>query len=97
MEGGGGSVTPVSTAANTHTPMSSTLMLWYPAVPKWVMPALNYGGGDRERKRWEDNIREWTGLKVAKYQRAVENREKWGKVVAKSSVAPQRPSQLKDR
>ena len=43
----------------------------------------------RQRKRWEDNIREWTGLKFAKSQRAVENREKWRKLVAKSSVVPQ--------
>ena len=52
----------------------------------------------RQRKRWEDNIREWTGLEFAtKSQRAVENSEKWRKLVAKSSVMPQRPSQLKDR
>ena len=51
----------------------------------------------RQRKRWEDNIREWTGLEFAKSQRAVENREKWRKVVVKSSVVPQRPPQLKDR
>ena len=44
----------------------------------------------RQRKRWEDNIREWTGLEFAKSQRAVENREKWRKLVAKSSVVPQR-------
>ena len=30
----------------------------------------------RQRKRWEDNIREWTGLEFAKSQRAVENRGK---------------------
>ena len=36
----------------------------------------------RQRKRWEDNIREWTGLEFAKSQRAVENREKWRKLVA---------------
>ena len=30
----------------------------------------------RRRKRWEDNIREWTGLEFTKSQRAVENREK---------------------
>ena len=30
----------------------------------------------RQRKRWEDNIREWTGLEFAKSQRAVENSEK---------------------
>ena len=29
-----------------------------------------------QRKRWEDNIREWTRLEFAKSQRAVENREK---------------------
>ena len=51
----------------------------------------------RQRKRWEDNIREWTGLSFAKSQRAVENREKWRKLVAKSSVVPQRPSQFRDR
>ena len=26
----------------------------------------------RQRKRWEDNIREWTGLELSKSQRAVE-------------------------
>ena len=50
----------------------------------------------RQRKRWED-IREWTGLEFAKSQKAVENREKWRKLVAKSSVEPQRPSRLRDR
>ena len=51
----------------------------------------------RQRKRLEDNIREWTGLDFAKPQRAVENREKWRKLVVKSSVVPQRPSRLRDR
>ena len=37
---------------------------------------------DRQRKRWEDNIREWTGLEFGKSQRAVENREKWRKPVS---------------
>ena len=51
----------------------------------------------RQRKRWEDNIREWTGLEFAKSQRAVENRELWRELVVKSPVVPQRPSRLKDR
>ena len=51
----------------------------------------------RQRKRWEDNIRKWTGLEFAKSQRAVENRGKWRKLIAKSSVVPQQPSQLRDR
>ena len=51
----------------------------------------------RQRKRWEDNIREWTGLEFGKSQRVVENRAKWRKLVVKSSVLPQRPSRLRDR
>ena len=51
----------------------------------------------RQRKRWEDNTREWAGLKFGKSQRAMENMEKWKKLVAKSYVVPQRPSQLNDR
>ena len=51
----------------------------------------------RQKKRWEDNIREWTGLEFGRSQRALENRGKWRKLVAKSSVVPQRPSRLRDR
>ena len=51
----------------------------------------------RQKKRWEDNIREWTGLEFAKSQRAMENRGNVRKLVAKSSVAPQQPSRLRDR
>ena len=31
----------------------------------------------RQKERWEDNIREWTGLGFGKSKRAMENREKW--------------------
>ena len=48
----------------------------------------------RQKKRWEDIVREWTGLEFAKSQRAVENREKWRKLVVKSSVVPQQPPWL---
>ena len=51
----------------------------------------------RQKKRWEDNIREWTGLEFVKSQRPVENREKWMKMVVKLFVMPQRPSRLRDR
>ena len=56
-------------------------------------------GGRRpggQRKRWEDNIREWTGLEFGKSQRAVENREKWRKLVAKLFVVPPQPLRLRD-
>ena len=50
----------------------------------------------RQRRRWEDNIREWTGLEFGKSERAMENRGKWKKLVAKSSVVPQRPYRLRN-
>ena len=50
----------------------------------------------RQRKRWEDNSREWTGLEFGKSQRAVENGEKWGKLFVKSSVVRQQPPRLRD-
>ena len=49
--------------------------------------------GKKTRQTKEDNIRKWTGLEFSKSQRAVENREKWRKLIA---VVPQRPWQLKD-
>ena len=51
----------------------------------------------RQRKRWEVNIREWTDLEFAKSQRAMDNMEKWRKLVVKPSVVPERPSLLRDR
>ena len=51
----------------------------------------------RQRKKWEDNIREWTSVEFAKSKREVENRERWIKVAVKLSVVPQRPSRLRNR
>ena len=77
---------------------------WYGHVPrssglaKTILQGTVKGGRrqGRERKRWEDNIRGWTSLEFVKSQRAVENREKWRKLVAKLSVVCQRPSRLRD-
>ena len=38
-----------------------------------------------QKKRWEDNIREWTGLEFGKSQRVVETREEWRKLVVNAS------------
>ncbi|MEW8548147.1 MAG: hypothetical protein AB2693_31985, partial [Candidatus Thiodiazotropha sp.] len=46
----------------------------------------------RQRKRWEDNTKEWTGMDFASSTRAAENRTSWKGIVMKSSVVPQRPS-----
>ena len=66
---------------------------------KTILQGMVKGGRrqGRQKKRWEDNIREWTGLEFTKSQRAMENREKWRKLAVKSSVVPKLPSRLRDR
>ena len=73
-------------------------VLYKPCLVKTILQGAVKGGRrqGKQRKRWEDNIREWTGLEFGKSQGAVENREQWRKLVAKSSVVPQRPSRLRD-
>ena len=51
----------------------------------------------RQKKRWEDSIRELAGTEFAESKRVVENRQKWRKLIVKSSVVSQRPPRLKDR
>ena len=56
---------------------------WYghvsrsPGLAKTILQGTVVGGKGqgRPRKRWEDNIREWTGLEFAKSQTAMENRK----------------------
>ena len=76
-------------------------MVMFPVHQVWPKPSYKgtVKGGrrqGRQRKRYEDNIREWTGLEFGKSKRAVENRGKWRKLVAKSSVVPKRPPRLRD-
>ena len=65
-------------------------MIWscFPFIrsAKTILQGTVKGGRrqGRQRKRWEDNIREGTGLEFAKAQRAVENRERRRNLVAKS-------------
>ena len=50
----------------------------------------------RQKKRWEDNIKEWTGMGFVDSLRAAEDREGWKGIVATSSVVPRRPPRLRD-
>ena len=74
-----------------HVSLSSILA-------KTILQGTVKGGRrqDRQRERWEDSIRECTGLEFAKSQRAVENRGKWRNLVVKSSVVLHRSSRLRD-
>ena len=96
----------IQQAIGTHedlTIVKRRKLQWYghvsrsSCVAKTIFQGTVKGGRrqGRQGKRWEDNIREWAGLEFGKSQRAVENREK-GKLVAKSSVVPRRPSRLRD-
>ena len=99
----------IQQAIGTHKDLLTTVkrrkLQWYVHVSrlsglaKTILQGTVKGGRrqGRQRKRWEDNIREWTGLEFAKTQRVVENKEKWKKLFAKSSVVPQRPSWLRGR
>ena len=74
--------------------MSPVPQVWPKLILQGTVKGERRQGG--QKKRWEDNIREWTGLEFGKSQKAVENREKWRKLVAKSSVVPQQPLWLRD-
>ena len=51
----------------------------------------------RQRKQWEDNIKEWTGLEWNILLRKAENCKEWRKLVVKSTVVAQRSARLQDR
>ena len=61
-------------------------------LPGTVKAARRTG---RQKKRWEDNIKEWTGLGFGDSLRAAEDREGWKGIVATSSVVPRRPPRLR--
>ena len=48
---------------------------------------------ERQKKRW---IPEWTGLGLCEALRKAEDREEWRKVIARSSLMPQRSFRLQD-
>ena len=72
----------IGTHENLLTIVKRHKLQWYGHVShssglaKTILRSPVKGGRrqDKQRKRWEDNIREWTGLDFAKSQRAVENR-----------------------
>ena len=48
----------------------------------------------RQKKKWEDNIKEWTGMNFASSTRTAENRTRWNGIVVNSSVVLRRPSKV---
>ena len=64
-------------------------------LAKTIMQGTVQGGRrrDRQKKRWEDNIPEWTGLTLGAAMRKAERREEWRELVARTSVVPQRSTE----
>ena len=50
----------------------------------------------RQKKIWEDNIKEWTGMGFGDSLRAAGDGEGWKGIVATSFVVPRRPPRLRD-
>ncbi|GFO40153.1 hypothetical protein PoB_006665800 [Plakobranchus ocellatus] len=51
----------------------------------------------RQKKHWEDDIREWIGLELRNTLRKAEDREEWKAVGRRSSAAPRRIPNPRDR
>ena len=68
-------------------------------LAKTILQGTVQGGRQRgrHRKRWEDNIKEWTGLEWNIILQKAENRKEWRKLVVKSTVVLQRSARLQDR
>ena len=67
-----------------HRKETQTEMVWtclpFISLAKTILQGIAKGGRrqGRQKKRWEDSFRDWTGLEFAKSQRAVENRQNGG-------------------
>ena len=67
-------------------------MVWPCFKIFWSSKDTPIGHSERKRggqkKRWEDNIKKWTGIDSASSTRAAENRTRWRGIVANSSMVP---------
>ena len=87
------------------TSVNRRKLKWYGHVTrssglaKTILQGTVQGGRrrGRQRKRWEDNIKEWTGLEWNSILRKAENREEQRKLVVKFPVVPPRSARLRDR
>ena len=90
--------------ADLLTTKSERKLRWYGHITrsiglaKMILQSTVQGGRrkGRQRQRWEDNISEWTCLRLGDALRKSENREEWRKVVPRSFVMPQRSFRLRD-
>ena len=67
-------------------------------LAKIILQGTTQGGRRKgiQKKRWEDNISEWTGLEFGEALRKAEDKEELRKVVARSSLMLRRSFRLRD-
>ena len=65
-------------------------------LSKTIMQGTVKGGRRRggQRKRWEDNIKDWTCLRAAESLRVSKDQNGWREVVRISMMAPLRPPEV---
>ena len=86
------------------TTVKERKLRWYGHVTrssglaKTILQGTVQGGRrrGRQKKRWEDNITEWTGMNLSSTLRMAEDREQWRELVARSSTAPPRSHRLRE-
>ena len=68
-------------------------------LAKTIQQGTVQGGrrSGRQRKRWEGNIKEWTGFEWNNILREAENGEEWKILAVKSTVVPERSARLWNR
>ena len=79
-----------------QTAVKRRKLKWYGQVTrssglaKTILEGAVQGGRrrGRQRKRWKDNIKEWTGLEWNSILREAENREEWRKLVVNLQWCP---------
>ena len=87
------------------TTVKKRKLMWYGHVSrssglaKTFLQGTVQGGRrrGRQKRRWEDNIREWTGLTLSNALRKAENREEWREMVARSAAVPRRSARSRER
>ena len=80
------------------TAVKTRKLKWYghttrsAGLAKTILQGTVRGGRKRGRpwKRWENNITEWTGLKLSEAVRKAEDREEWRRLVDRCMGCPQR-------
>ena len=78
-------------------PWSKTEATRSSGVAKTILQGTVKRKRGRQKKKWEDNVKEWTGIDFVSSTRTAENRTRRKGTVANSSLVPRRPSKLWDR